>query len=275
MNDFLLEIVCEPEREEEIIARLFLTRSTGSTSDDEGGRTIITAYFESAEARDEAAGWFGDVETHTAERERLDWLQLYQQLLQPILIGQSFIVAPDPALIAPGVDRHALVIPQEQAFGTGSHETTALCIELLETLDLVGARGLDVGAGSGILALAMLRLGAAKVIAFDNDVDAYGALRDNRARNGIAPSHMPLFIGSIEALRGGAFDVVTMNIIPEVIVPLLPAVIARAKRDLILSGILTARRDDVIAACPLPLVEERARGEWWAGRFSAGARARG
>src|SRR6185369_12630487 len=133
---------------------LFLTRSTGSTSDEEDGRAIITAYFDTAEARDEAAGWFGDVEVRTGERERLDWLQLYQQLLQPLFIGDSFIVAPDPSLIPADSDRHALVIPQEQAFGTGSHETTSLCIELLESLDLRDAHGLDIGAGSGILALA-------------------------------------------------------------------------------------------------------------------------
>ena len=269
MNDFLLEILCDAEREEEILGRLYLTRSTGSTSDEEGGQAIITAYFDTAEARDEAAGWFGDVEVRTAERERLDWLQLYQQLLQPLFIGESFIVAPDPSLIPADSDRHALVIPQEQAFGTGSHETTSLCIELLETLDLRDARGLDIGAGSGILALAMLRLGAKKAVAFDNDVDAYGALRDNRERNGIEPARMPLFIGSVESLQPVRFDVVTMNIIPEVILPLLPEVVARVGRTLILSGILITRRDDVVAACPLPLLGERAKGEWWAGVFGA------
>jgi ribosomal protein L11 methyltransferase len=267
MNDFLLEIVCDPKREEEMIGRLFLTRSIGSTSDDDGDQIIITAYFDSAEARDEAAAWFGDVEVRVGERERLDWLALYQQLLQPIHIGRSFVVAPDASLIPAGTDRHALVIPQEQAFGTGSHETTSLCIELLETLDLTNARGLDVGAGSGILALAMLRLGAAKAIAFDNDDDAFAALRENRARNGVEPSRMPLFIGSIEALRGGRFDVVTMNIIPEVILPLLGEVVGHVNRDLILSGILLERRADVVDACPLPLTDERAKGEWWAGRF--------
>jgi ribosomal protein L11 methyltransferase len=270
MNDYLLEIFCDPKREEEITARLFLTRTTGCTTDEYAGRSIITAYFDSAEARDEAASWLGDVDVTAGERERVDWLQMYQQMLQPIVIGQSFIVAPDASLIPAGSDRHALVIPQEQAFGTGSHETTSLCIELLETLDLAGARGLDVGAGSGILALAMLRLGAAKAIAFDNDADAYGALRDNRARNGVDPARMPLFIGGVEALRGGRFDVVTMNIIPEVILPLLGDVVAHVRRTLILSGILVDRAAEVVAACEthgLRLEEERKKGEWWAGSF--------
>jgi ribosomal protein L11 methyltransferase len=273
MNDYLLEISCPPKREEEMIARLFLTRSTGSTSDDVDGMTIITAYFDSPGARDEAVVQFGDVEVRAGEREKQDWLQLYQQLLQPIFIGESFVVAPDPGLIPAGTRRHALVIPQEQAFGTGSHETTSLCMELLETLDLTGACALDVGAGSGILALAALRLGASKAIAFDNDLDAYAALRDNRARNRVEPSRMPLFIGSIETLRCGtgsqlvSFDVVTMNIVPEVILPMLDDVVPRVRRDLILSGILLERRAEVIRACPLPLVDERAKGEWWAGLF--------
>jgi ribosomal protein L11 methyltransferase len=267
MNDFVLEIVCDPKREDEMTARLFLTRTTGCTTDEYAGRSIITAYFESAETRDEAASWFGDVDVTAGERERLDWLRIYQQLLHPIFIGDSFVVAPDAELIPADTDRHALLIPQEQAFGTGSHETTSLCIELLETLDLTNARGLDIGAGSGILALAMLRLGAARVIAFDNDADAYAALRDNRVRNGIAPPQMPLFIGGMDSLRGGRFDVITMNILPEIILPLMPRVVRHAKRDLILSGILTTRRDEVVAACPLPLAEECEKGEWWAGRF--------
>ena len=161
-------------------------------------------------------------------------------------------------------------MPQEQAFGTGSHETTSLCIEILETMDLAGRRGLDIGAGSGILALAMCRLGAQQVIAFDNDVDAFAALRENRARNEVEPEQMPLLIGGTDALRDGVFDVVTMNIIPEVIIPLLGDVKRHVGGSLILSGILVIKRDEVVAACAehgLSIVDERSKGEWWAGVF--------
>ena len=121
--------------------------------------------------------------------------------------------------------------------------------------------------------MAMLRLGASKAIAFDNDPDAYGALRDNRMRNGISGEAMPLFIGSVEALRGGTFDVVTMNIIPEVILPLLKDVVPRLAADarLILSGILVIKRDEVVEAARghgVTLIDERERGEWWAGVFT-------
>ena len=270
MRDYVLELAFDdPSAEELIQSRLFLTESTGSISSD----GLISAWFESAEARHRAAdllrGMEG-VDMRMVERQRVDWLELYRQSLEPLFIGERFVIAPDPSLIPREGGRLTLVVPQEQAFGTGSHETTSLCIELLESLELAGKRGLDVGAGSGILAMAMLRLGAAKAIAFDNDLDAYGALRDNRARNGMAPDRLPLFIGGIEALRAGAFEVVTMNIIPEVIVPLLPQVRARmgAGAALIVSGVLNERRGDVVdpaRAAALTLSSEKTKGEWWAG----------
>ena len=272
MNDFILEIsfdAADLALEELIQSKLFLTASTGSSSREAAGTATVSAYFDWPEERDAARALFEglDVELHAAERERVDWLEHYQQSLEPMRIGKRFVVAPDASLIA-DADRFSIVVPQEQAFGTGSHETTALCMELLEELDLRDARGLDIGSGSGILAIAMLRLGASKAIAFDNDPDAYGALRDNRIRNGVPEEAMPLFIGGTEALRGGTFDVVTMNIIPEVIIPLLGDVVARVGASLILSGILVIKRDEVVSAAAthgLTLVGERAKGEWWAG----------
>lgn len=269
MIDYILEIEFEDPSDEEVIqSRLYLGASTGSTST----ANTVFAYFDSPADRDEAARQLREFELRTHDRPRVDWLEKYQQSLEPLFIGKRFVVAPDASLL-PHDDRLTIVVPQEQAFGTGSHETTSLCIEILETLPLAGARGLDVGAGSGILALAMHRLGARKAIAFDNDTDAYGALRDNRIRNGVPDSAMPLFIGSVEALRAGTFDLITMNIIPEVILPLLGDVVRRLDEHarLVLSGILLVKRDDVLAAAQthgLALVDERERGEWWAGVFA-------
>ena len=262
--DYLLEIASDDE--DDVLARLFLTKSTGSTS----GDGVITAFFDSAADRAAAAAFLGDLDVTPLERERVDWLTRYQQSLEPILIGERFVVAPDAALFPRDSGRLRIVVPQEQAFGTGSHETTALCIELLETLDLRGVECLDIGSGSGILAIAMLLLGASRVIAFDNDPDAYGALRDNRARNHIDDDAMPVFIGSVESLRAGAFDVITMNILPEVIIALLPIVMKRVRGAIILSGVLTSRRNEVVSAASahgLVLNRERTKGEWWAGYF--------
>lgn len=274
MKDYILEILFETgdaALEEQVQSRLFLTASTGSTSDDNG----VYAYFDDAASRDTALESLRNlpVELRTMERERVDWLERYQQSLEPMEIGERFIVAPDPSLIPNDTERLTLVIPQEQAFGTGSHETTSMCLELLEMADCQGKRGLDVGAGSGILALGMLRLGAAKVIAFDNDVDTFAALRENRVRNGIAPEQMPLFIGGLDALVRGTFDVITMNILPDVILPLLPHIVWRMgpRARLILSGILITRANEVVASAErvsLDLIFEKEKGEWWSGVFS-------
>ncbi len=267
MTDFVLEIAYEsdPETDEDVQARLYLTPSTGNVSSEAGGRTTVTAFFDSAAARSAAMALFAGMDVRPDDRERVDWLDRYDQSLKALSIGRSFVVAPDPRLIATGDRRHRIIVPQEQAFGTGSHETTALCIEMLEWIDVRGRRGLDIGSGSGILAIAMLRLGASKVIAFDNDPDAFGPMRDNAMRNHV---DMPLFIGSLDALRGGRFGIITMNILPEVIIPLLPVVMGHASGDLVLSGILTTRRDDVIrAAVHATLKDEATRGEWWCGRF--------
>lgn len=273
--DYILEITFDPADdtvEDLILSRLFLTNSSGSSSTS----NVVSAFFESARDRDEAAAVLRDlaVELKKSKRDRVDWLEAYEQSLEPILVGERFIVAPDARLIPAGSGRMPIIVPQEQAFGTGSHETTSLCIATLESLGVRGQRGLDIGSGSGILAIAMHRLGSAKVVAFDNDNDAYGALRDNRIRNGVPEAAMPIFIGGVESLRGGSFDVITMNIIPEVILPLLGQVVKRMAKDgvLVLSGILVSRADDVVRAAAdhrLTLHDARTRGEWWAGTFRA------
>ncbi|HYS52547.1 MAG TPA: 50S ribosomal protein L11 methyltransferase [Thermoanaerobaculia bacterium] len=259
--DYLLQISYPPELEEIVFGRLFLTRSNGNMSVAEG---MLSAYFESAADRESAADALRDlpIAIRQEDREPVNWLDRYQQSLTPLLIGKSFVVAADASLLT-GDRPHRLVIPQAQAFGTGSHESTALSIELLEEIDLHNARGLDIGCGTGILSFAMLRLGARKVVGLDIDLDAIGAMDENRACN-----HAPaaFFIGTLHALRDSSFDIVTMNILPEIIIPLLPAVMKHVRGSLILSGILHTLRDDVVKG--LRLVSERENGEWWAGRFT-------
>lgn len=279
MKDFLLEIsfdAADAALEELVQARLFLTPSTGNFTTERGGTTTVSAYFESVQDRDAAAEQFADlhVDLSRTERDRIDWLERYQQSLRPIAIGRRFVVAPDAALVPPHRGWLPLIIPQQQAFGTGSHQSTALAIELLESIDLRGARGLDIGAGSGILALAMLALGARKAIAFDVDPDAYRPLRENRMRNRVHADRMPFFIGELTSLREAAFDVIAINILPEVIIPMLPQVVAHLAGTLIVSGILTVNRADVIFESErrgLRLEGQLEKGEWWAGSFRLSA----
>ena len=258
-TDYVLLISYPPDLEEVVFGRLFLTRSKGNVSGE-----VLSAYFDNAADRDAAADALRDlpVTLRSEQRDRVDWLEHYHQSLTSLFIGQTFIVAPDEKLLTN--DRpHRLVIPQAQAFGTGWHASTALSIELLEETDLRNARALDIGCGTGILSFAMCLLGARKVIGFDIDPDAIGAMEDNRRRNRTPAS---FFIGMLDSLRPTLFDVVTMNILPEVIIPLLPAVLGHVRGSLILSGILRSQRDEIIRG--LHLVSERESGEWWAGRFT-------
>lgn len=279
MKDFLLEIsfdAADAALEELVQARLFLTPSTGNSTTERGGTTTVSAYFESMQERDAAAEQLAalNVDMSRKERDRIDWLERYQQSLRPIPIGKRFVVAPDAALISPDRGRLPLIIPQQEAFGTGSHQSTALAIELLESIDLRGARGLDIGTGSGILALAMLALGARKAIAFDIDPDVYRPLRENRMRNRVPADRMPFFIGELTSLREAAFDVIAINILPEVIIPMLPQVVAHLAGTLIVSGILAVNRADVIFESErngLRVEGQVEKGEWWAGSFRLSA----
>lgn len=277
-RDSVLEIELPDDEllRERIEAALYLLDCSGSVISVRDGRTILSAYFPDAATRESAqahlVGEIPSLHAGNLDPERVDWLRLYQQSLVAIPVGTRFLVAPDPLLLNEPGGRIPLVVPQERAFGTGSHPTTSMCLELLETLADGRHRGLDIGTGSGILAIGMRKLGVAQVFAFDNDPDALGVLTDNLRRNGMGDHEIRQFFGGVECLRRGEFDLVTMNIIPEVIIPLLSQVRALLAPDasVILSGILLERAGDVRAAAATHgLTFESAvdDGEWWAGHF--------
>ncbi len=254
-----------------VSAVLWSTSCKGSVFDDDGFDTVVTAWIPDASRNEalEQLNALNEVTARVVTRERIDWLQHYEQSLVPIPVGDRFVIAPRPDLVE-GSTRIPIIVPQEQAFGTGSHETTAMCVELLESLDIRAKRCLDVGTGSGILAIAMAKLGAAKVFAFDNDIETWGVIERNMERNEIGPGRIAVFYASADALAKGGFNAVTMNILPHVIIELLPHVAPAMAQDgaLIVSGILFEQRESVIDAArrsDLALERERRAGEWWAG----------
>jgi len=282
MTDYELQISypARTDPDERLDAIFFAHGSSGSFVEESGEQTILHAFFESAAARNAAsealrrdaqsASWT-PLTLLEIDREREDWLGRYQQSLRAFAVGRRFVVAPDRELIADH-ERIALVIPQERAFGTGSHETTALCLEMLEELPLSGRDCLDIGTGSGILAIAMSVLGGRRVIAFDNDLDSLGVVERNLRRNGIGRTRLQHFIGSLESVPNARFDLVTMNIIPEVIIPMLAVVrsVLREGGCLVVSGVLSAEWTKVDAAATragLRLRRQRTAGEWWCGDF--------
>lgn len=189
-----------------------------------------------------------------------NWVQLTQSQFDPIRVsGRLWIVpswheAPDPAAIN-------LVLDPGMAFGTGSHPTTRLCLEWLEREVRGGERVLDYGCGSGILAIAAARLGAASVVGVDIDPQAVEAARANAERNGVSAS----FFDSAEPVAG-EYDFVVANILSNPLRVLAPAICAHVRRGgrLALSGILREQADEIIGiyARWLPLQVADVREDW-------------
>jgi ribosomal protein L11 methyltransferase len=278
--DYILELSWPPERrdlDDRVETLLFLTSTLGSRISERSGQTVVACYFASPEDRSEARAALSGVEgieIHELDEEKVDWLDLYRQSLEPLFIGERFVVAPDAGLIPEGDPRLRIIIPQERAFGTGSHESTSMCLAMLERLDLRGKAGLDIGSGSGILAIGMIRLGARVAFAFDNDLETWEVLPKNLERNGVGEGAIPFFVGGVDAVRREPrFDVITMNILPFVIIPNLPAVaqMLAPGGSLVVSGIILQHREEVLEAAGsagLELRDESSSGDWWCGRLT-------
>jgi ribosomal protein L11 methyltransferase len=261
------------ELEEIVLADLWAAGTVGAqSSSGEDGQVRLEAWFEpDADPKlPERAGVLLDVQDSVPD---LDWLAGYRQQAQPFPVGRTLFVDPrEPEEPRPEVPegRNLLRLPARTAFGIGSHESTSLAIELMESADLRGKRVLDVGTGTGILAFTALLLGAANVVAFDVDpASPFNALANRRLNR----LHPRLFVGTSTAIRPGArFDLELINVIPEEIGREMPALVNLLEQDgeAILSGILAERGQEVIeGALRLGLVERdrRESGEWIAFRM--------
>ena len=165
-----------------------------------------------------------------------DWLATWREGLEPVTVA-GLTVAPSWTHV-PGAD--VIVIDPGMAFGTGHHATTRMCIEALRRRDLRGCDVLDVGTGSGVLALAAVRSGAGRVVAVDVDDDAVTTARANAVANGVT---IDVRAGGVEAAGDERFDVVVANLVTSTLVELAPQLVARVGEDgaLITSGIAEER----------------------------------
>ncbi len=190
----------------------------------------------------------GAVPAYTAERiEDQDWERSWMDAFQPMRFGQRLWIVPSWH-VAPEPEAVNLLLDPGLAFGTGTHPTTALCLEWLDGQPLAGCHVLDFGCGSGILAIAALLLGAERASGTDIDPQALEASRDNAARNGIDPARFPLYLP--EDLPAGQADVVVANILAGPLVSLAPRIVERVAPGgrLALSGILAEQAEEVRAA---------------------------
>jgi ribosomal protein L11 methyltransferase len=151
-----------------------------------------------------------------------DWLGEWKKSWQPVIVGQKFIIAPPWSEIPDDAGRHVIRIEPGMAFGTGTHETTRLCLAAIEKY-WDGGSFLDVGTGTGILAIAAALLNPrARIEACDTDADAVRIARENARLNGVG-ERIGFRVGSVEETATASADIVCANLTADVIVPLLAA----------------------------------------------------
>ena len=183
-----------------------------------------------------------------------DWENNWKQFYKPMEIGNRLLVVPEWEE-AHGGERVKLVLNPGLTFGTGSHATTRLCLQALDTHIHSGESVLDLGCGSGILSIAALRLGAARAFACDIDEKCVDVAYENAALNGIGKDRYTVRWGDVlsdEALRqemGGGYDVVVANIVADVIMGLSGSVrpFLKAGGLFLCSGIIDDRAEEVLA----------------------------
>ena len=198
-----------------------------------------------------------------------DWAESWKRHYKPLPIGRRLLVKPAWVEV-PRTDRHVIELDPGMAFGTGYHPTTALCLEALEEVVAPGVTVVDVGTGSGILAIAAALLGAGSVVAVDIDPQAVEAARQNCRRNGV-DDRVWVAAGSAGSARallaGRRAQVVVANILADVIAEMavdLHSLLVPGG-TLVASGIIDHASESVrtsLAAAGFTLLDERARGEW-------------
>ena len=200
---------------------------------------------------------FGSLEIELVNMNEEDWAENWKQFFHPLKIGERVLIQPEwePAEDTEG--RVVFTVNPGMIFGTGSHHTTQLCIEQLETRVKDGMRVLDLGCGSGILSIIALLLGADYAEAIDIDPNAEKIAYDNAERNGVSRENYVVHAGNIltdEALcrrfESEKYDMVLANIVADVIIPLADIAPRFMKKDsvFITSGIIMSRIDEVKAA---------------------------
>lgn len=208
-----------------------------------------------------------DAIVETAHTEEVDWSQRWRGTVEAHDLGPLTVAPPwhaeslDPA--------RTVIIEPAMAFGTGEHETTRGVIRLLANAVRVGDRVADLGAGSAVLAIAAMKLGAGRVAAIELDGDAIGNAEENVQRNGVA-GRVVVIHGDAESLLPlvAPVDLVLANIISSVLVSLLPSIQAALAPGgrAILSGMLGTEREDmshVLRAGGWSIVADDQEGAWW------------
>ena len=178
-----------------------------------------------------------------------DWINNWKQYFKPIPVGQKLLIRPTWEEVKDSGGRTVLDLDPGLAFGTGTHETTRLCMELLEQYVRPGMNVLDVGCGSGILSVAALLLGADKAVGVDIDELAVKTAVENAEINHVEDRFTGI-CGNLTDQVTGTYDIVVANIVADVIIMLTKDVEQFMKPDTVylMSGIIDTREQDVLTA---------------------------
>ena len=207
----------------------------------------VRVFFSTATARDRAQSVLtSDFEVSALEVSDEDWARRSQENLAPVTVGR-LTVLPHPSSLIP--HPYAIVILPSMGFGTGHHATTRLCLAALLSLDLGDRSVLDVGTGSGVLAIAADRLGAARALGIDHDADAVQAARENLRVNPTARG-VAFAVADLRTVALPRADVVTANLTGALLVQTAADLLGAVEDGgtLIVSGLLSSERDEVVRA---------------------------
>ncbi len=233
----------------------------------ERGRPRIICYFENREDAERTASALPEYKTSLRPRDDAEWKDKYKESFRTIDLTEKLMVKPSWEPV-PRTDKMIIELDPGMAFGTGDHETTAMCAFLLEKEGCENKRILDVGTGTGILSIAARLLGAREALAIDIDPDAVRTARENVEKNGCS--------GAVKVMRGDLArgisfraDIVVANIVAELIAELAGSVTSHLEKGgyFISSGILAEKAGMVeksLEDAGLTIEDEISKGEWTA-----------
>jgi ribosomal protein L11 methyltransferase len=231
------------------------------------GEHILVAYFDDADtaeqARAEMHEAYPSARLELAEEQQQDWSNAWKAHIKSVQVGRLWVGPPWEAQNAPA-DKVRLVIEPKMAFGTGDHPTTSLCLGAVDDYMSThpGASVLDVGTGTGVLAIAAKKLGAGRVVGTDNDPVSVELSRENAVDNGTPDVELS---GKELTAVEGTFDLVVANILANTLIELAPLIAPKVKDKLLMAGVLAHQKAEVEAAyVNLGLVPEPGaqQGEW-------------
>jgi len=274
---FGVEVTVAAEASEAVESALNIIGAVGTAIDSlrkkAGEPLVVAGFFEEPISLEDVEDAIGEeFERDRIERDVVtsvefkrideqDWLAEWKKHWQPTAVG-PFIIAP-PWSEVPDTGKQVIRIEPNMAFGTGTHETTQLCLEALAHKLTGGMTMIDVGTGTGILSIAAAKLGSRHIRAFDTDAASVNIAAQNAQANGVVDAIM-FYEDTIDEHTEPA-DLIVANLTIDVIKPMLPLLVEKAEIWLILSGILAIQETEVREAlghCKVWDIEVTRRGEW-------------